>query len=156
MSSSLIVGTREKRFCFLSAGSRGEQFYRRKQKMLDNYFPVLMFIAIGLAIGVAPMVMGRFIAPNRPDPQKLSPYECGFDAFEEARMRFDVRYYLIAILFILFDLEVAFLLPWASIVKELAGNEAVRLFGFYEMFVFLGILVIGYVYVWRKGALDWE
>jgi len=124
--------------------------------MLDNYFPVLMFIAIGLAIGVAPMVMGRFIAPNRPDPQKLSPYECGFDAFEEARMRFDVRYYLIAILFILFDLEVAFLLPWASIVKELAGNEAVRLFGFYEMFVFLGILVIGYVYVWRKGALDWE
>lgn len=124
--------------------------------MLDNYFPVLMFIAIGLAIGIAPMVMGRFIAPNRPDPQKLSPYECGFDAFEEARMRFDVRYYLIAILFILFDLEVAFLLPWASIVKELAGNEAVRLFGFYEMFVFLGILVIGYVYVWRKGALDWE
>ena len=124
--------------------------------MLENYFPVLMFIAIGLAIGVAPMVMGRFIAPNRPDPQKLSPYECGFDAFEEARMRFDVRYYLIAILFILFDLEVAFLLPWASIVKELAGNEAVRLFGFYEMFVFLGILVVGYVYVWRKGALDWE
>jgi NADH-quinone oxidoreductase subunit A len=124
--------------------------------MLDNYFPVLMFIAIGLAIGIAPMVMGRFIAPNRPDPQKLSPYECGFDAFEEARMRFDVRYYLIAILFILFDLEVAFLLPWASIVKELAGNEAVRLFGFYEMFVFLGILVVGYVYVWRKGALDWE
>lgn len=124
--------------------------------MLENYFPVLMFIAIGLAIGIAPMVMGRFIAPNRPDPQKLSPYECGFDAFEEARMRFDVRYYLIAILFILFDLEVAFLLPWASIVKELAGNEAVRLFGFYEMFVFLGILVIGYVYVWRKGALDWE
>ena len=124
--------------------------------MLENYFPVLMFIAIGLAIGIAPMVMGRFIAPNRPDPQKLSPYECGFDAFEEARMRFDVRYYLIAILFILFDLEVAFLLPWASIVKELAGNEAVRLFGFYEMFVFLGILVVGYVYVWRKGALDWE
>lgn len=124
--------------------------------MLDNYFPVLMFIAIGLAVGIGPMVMGRFIAPNRPDPQKLSPYECGFDAFEDARMRFDVRYYLIAILFILFDLEVAFLLPWASIVKELAGSEAIRLFGFYEMFVFLGILVIGYVYVWRKGALDWE
>jgi len=124
--------------------------------MLENYFSVLMFIAIGLFVGIAPIVMGRLIAPNRPDPQKLSPYECGFDAFEEARMRFDVRYYLIAILFILFDLEVAFLLPWASIVKELAGNDAVRLFGFYEMFVFLGILVIGYVYVWRKGALDWE
>jgi NADH-quinone oxidoreductase subunit A len=124
--------------------------------MLDNYFSVLMFIAIGVAVGIAPMVLGRLLAPNRPDPQKLSPYECGFDAFEDARMRFDVRYYLIAILFILFDLEVAFLLPWASIVKELAGNESVRLFGFYEMFVFLGILVIGYVYVWRKGALDWE
>lgn len=124
--------------------------------MLENYFSVLMFIAVGLFVGIAPIVMGRLIAPNRPDPQKLSPYECGFDAFEEARMRFDVRYYLIAILFILFDLEVAFLLPWASIVKELAGNDAVRLFGFYEMFVFLGILVIGYVYVWRKGALDWE
>lgn len=124
--------------------------------MLNNYFPVLMFIAIGLFIGIAPMVSGRLLGPSRPDPQKLSPYECGFDAFEEARMRFDVRYYLIAILFILFDLEVAFLLPWASIVKELAGTESVRLFGFYEMFVFLGILVIGYVYVWRKGALDWE
>ncbi|MDP5240018.1 NADH-quinone oxidoreductase subunit A [Uliginosibacterium sp. 31-16] len=124
--------------------------------MLDNYFPVLMFIAIGLSIGVLPMVLGRLLAPNRPDPQKISPYECGFEPFEEARMRFDVRYYLIAILFILFDLEVAFLLPWASIVKELAGTESVRLFGFYEMFVFLGILVIGYVYVWRKGALDWE
>jgi NADH-quinone oxidoreductase subunit A len=124
--------------------------------MLNNYFPVLLFIAVGLAIGVMPMVLGRLLAPHKPDPQKLTPYECGFEPFEEARMRFDVRYYLIAILFILFDLEVAFLLPWASIVKELAGNEAVRLFGFYEMFVFLGILVIGYVYVWKKGALDWE
>ncbi|PLK48272.1 NADH-quinone oxidoreductase subunit A [Uliginosibacterium sp. TH139] len=124
--------------------------------MLNNYFPVLLFIAVGLAVGVAPMVLGRLLGPHRPDPQKLTPYECGFEPFEEARMRFDVRYYLIAILFILFDLEVAFLLPWASIVKELAGNEAVRLFGFYEMFVFLGILVIGYVYVWKKGALDWE
>lgn len=124
--------------------------------MLDNYLPVLMFIAVGLAIGIAPMIMGRLLAPNRPDPEKLSPYECGFDAFEEARMRFDVRYYLVAILFILFDIEVAFLLPWASIVKELAGSDSVRLFGFCEMFVFLGILVIGYVYVWRKGALDWE
>jgi NADH-quinone oxidoreductase subunit A len=124
--------------------------------MLDNYFPVLLFILVGIAVGVAPMVLGRLLAPNRPYQEKLSPYECGFEAFEDARMRFDVRYYLIAILFILFDLEVAFLLPWASIVKELAGDNTVRLFGFYEMFVFLGILVIGYVYVWRKGALDWE
>lgn len=124
--------------------------------MLNNYFPVLLFILVGLGVGVVPMILGRLIAPHKPDPEKLSPYECGFEPFEEARMRFDVRYYLIAILFILFDLEVAFLLPWASIIKELAGNEAVRLFGFYEMFVFLGILVIGYVYVWKKGALDWE
>jgi NADH-quinone oxidoreductase subunit A len=124
--------------------------------MLDNYFPVLLFIVVGVAIGIAPMVLGRLLAPNRPYQEKLSPYECGFEAFEDARMRFDVRYYLIAILFILFDLEVAFLLPWASIVKELAGDNTVRLFGFYEMFVFLGILVIGYVYVWKKGALDWE
>lgn len=124
--------------------------------MLDNYFPVLLFIVVGLAIGVVPMVLGRILAPNRPYQEKLSPYECGFEAFEDARMRFDVRYYLIAILFILFDLEVAFLLPWASIVKELAGSDVVRLFGFFEMFVFLGILVIGYVYVWKKGALNWE
>ncbi len=124
--------------------------------MLNSYFSVLLFIAVGLAVGAMPMLLGRLLAPYRPDPEKRSPYECGFEPFEEARMRFDVRYYLIAILFILFDLEVAFLLPWASIIKELAGNEAVRLFGFYEMFVFLGILVIGYVYVWKKGALDWE
>lgn len=124
--------------------------------MLNNYFPVLLFIVVGLAVGIAPMVLGRLLAPYKPDPEKLSPYECGFEPFEEARMRFDVRYYLIAILFILFDLEVAFLLPWASIVRELAGIEAVRMFGFVEMFVFLGILVVGYVYVWKKGALDWE
>lgn len=124
--------------------------------MLDSYFPVLLFVVVGVAIGIAPMVLGHLLAPNRPDPEKLSPYECGFDAFEDARMRFDVRYYLIAILFILFDLEVAFLLPWASILKELAGDVSVRLFGFFEMLVFLGILVVGYVYVWKKGALDWE
>lgn len=124
--------------------------------MLESYFPVLVFILVGVAIGVAPIVLGSLLGPNRPDPEKLSPYECGFDAFEDSRMRFDVRYYLIAILFILFDLEVAFLLPWASILKEIAGTANVRLFGFFEMFVFLGILVIGYVYVWKKGALDWE
>jgi NADH-quinone oxidoreductase subunit A len=133
-----------------------EQFPQEEAVMLNSYFPVLLFIAVGLAVGVMPMLLGRLLAPYKPDREKRSPYECGFEPFEEARMRFDVRYYLIAILFILFDLEVAFLLPWASIIKELAGNEAVRLFGFYEMFVFLGILVIGYVYVWKKGALDWE
>lgn len=124
--------------------------------MLENYFPVLLFILVGIAFGCAPMLMGRLIAPSRPDSEKLSPFECGFEPFEDARMKFDVRYYLIAILFILFDLEIAFLFPWASIFKEIVNTEAVRLFGFIEMFVFLGILVVGYVYAWAKGALDWE
>ncbi|TVO55300.1 NADH-quinone oxidoreductase subunit A [Denitromonas halophila] len=124
--------------------------------MLENYFPVLVFILVGLAFGVAPIVMGRLIAPHRPDSEKLSPFECGFEPFEDARMKFDVRYYLLAILFIIFDLEIAFLLPWATILREIAGTESLRLFGFFEMFVFLGILVIGYIWVWKKGALDWE
>ncbi|MFZ2629795.1 MAG: NADH-quinone oxidoreductase subunit A [Rugosibacter sp.] len=124
--------------------------------MLENYFPVLLFILVGIAFGCAPMLMGWLIAPNHPDSEKLSPFECGFEPFEDARMKFDVRYYLIAILFILFDLEIAFLFPWASIFKEIVSTEAVRLFGFVEMFVFIGILVVGYVYAWAKGALDWE
>lgn len=124
--------------------------------MLDNYFPVLVFILVGLAFGCAPILLGWLIAPNNPDSEKLSPFECGFEPFEDSRMKFDVRYYLIAIIFILFDLEIAFLFPWASIFKEIVSTEAVKLFGFVEMFVFIGILVVGYVYAWVKGALDWE
>ena len=124
--------------------------------MLENYFPVLVFILVGLAVGCAPLLLGRILAPHRPDDAKLSPYECGFEAFEDARMKFDVRYYLIAIIFILFDLEVAFLFPWASIFKEIVATDAVKFFGFIEMMVFLAILVVGYVYAWAKGALDWE
>jgi NADH-quinone oxidoreductase subunit A len=124
--------------------------------MLDNYFPVLVFILVGLAFGCAPILLGWLIAPNNPDSEKLSPFECGFEPFEDSRMKFDVRYYLIAIIFILFDLEIAFLFPWASIFKEIVSTEAVKLFGFVEMFVFIGILVVGYVYAWAKGALDWE
>lgn len=124
--------------------------------MLENYFPVLIFILVGLGFGCLPILLGRIVAPYRPDSEKLSPYECGFEAFEDARMKFDVRYYLIAILFILFDLEIAFLFPWATILREIAGTEALRIFGFFEMLVFLGILLIGYIYVWKKGALDWE
>ena len=123
---------------------------------LENYFPVLLFILIGVGVGVAPQVLGYLLGPQRPDAAKLSPYECGFEAFEDARMKFDVRYYLIAIIFILFDLEVAFLFPWASIFKEIVGNESIKMFGFVEMLVFLGILLVGYVYAWAKGALDWE
>jgi NADH-quinone oxidoreductase subunit A len=124
--------------------------------MLENYFPVLLFIILGVVIAAVPVVLGWVIAPHKPDAQKNSPYECGFEAFEDARMKFDVRYYLLAILFILFDLEVAFLLPWASILKEIAATPSLRAFGFFEMLVFLGVLIIGYVYVWKKGALDWE
>jgi len=124
--------------------------------MLESYFPVLIFILIGVAFGFAPVIAGLVVGPHRPDSEKLSPYECGFEAFEDARMKFDVRYYLIAILFILFDLEVAFLLPWATIFREIVATESVRWFGFIEMLVFIAILVVGFVYAWAKGALDWE
>ncbi|MCL5051982.1 NADH-quinone oxidoreductase subunit A [Dechloromonas agitata] len=124
--------------------------------MMENYFPILMFVLVGVAIGVLPVAMGFMLAPSRPDPEKLSPYECGFEAFEDARMKFDVRYYLIAILFILFDLEVAFLFPWATIFKDIVATESIKLFGFVEMLVFVAILVVGYIYAWAKGALEWE
>ena len=122
--------------------------------MLENYFPILIFIFVGLAIGVVPLTLGWLISlrlgTNKPDSAKLSPYECGFEAFEDARMKFDVRYYLVAILFILFDLEIAFLFPWAVVLKEIG------LFGFIAMMIFLAILVVGFIYEWKKGALEWE
>ncbi len=124
--------------------------------MLENYFPILVFILVGVTIGVLPIILGWLVAPNRPDSEKLSPYECGFEAFEDARMKFDVRYYLIAIIFILFDLEIAFLFPWAAIFKEIVETQAIKTFGFVEMMVFVAILVVGYVYAWAKGALEWE
>ncbi|MGB4812132.1 MAG: NADH-quinone oxidoreductase subunit A [Methylophilaceae bacterium] len=118
--------------------------------MLENYFPILLFILVGLAVGVLPLVLGKLVSPNKPDSEKNSPYECGFEAFEDARMKFDVRYYLVAILFILFDLEIAFLFPWAVVLKEIG------LAGFIAMLVFLGVLVIGFIYEWMKGALEWD
>ena len=118
--------------------------------MLAEYFPILLFIAVATAIGIAPMALGKLLGPSKPDPEKLSPYECGFEAFEDARMKFDVRYYLVAILFILFDLEIAFLFPWATVINEIGVA------GFVSMMVFLGILVVGFVYEWMKGALEWE
>ena len=124
--------------------------------MLENYFPVFVCVLVGLVFGVAPVITGMVVAPHRPDSEKLSPYECGFEAFEDARMKFDVRYYLISILFILFDLEVAFLVPWATIFGEIVSTESIKLFGFIEMLVFIAILVVGYAYAWAKGALDWE
>jgi NADH-quinone oxidoreductase subunit A len=127
-----------------------------RQIMLENYFPIFVFVLLGLAFGVGPLVSGMIVGPHRPNPEKNSPYECGFEAFEDARMKFDVRYYLLAILFILFDLEVAFLVPWATIFKEIVGTDSIKWFGFIEMLVFIAILVVGYVYAWAKGALDWE
>ena len=122
--------------------------------MLENYFPILLFIVVGLLVGSVAIAAGgglsRLLGHNRPDSEKLSPYECGFEAFEDARMKFDVRYYLVAILFILFDLEIAFLFPWAIVLNEIG------MFGFVAMVVFLAILVVGFVYEWMKGALDWE
>ena len=123
---------------------------------MENYFPILMFVLVGVAVGVLPVAMGFVLAPSRPDPEKLSPYECGFEAFEDARMKFDVRYYLIAILFILFDLEIAFLFPWATIFKDIVATDSIKLFGFVEMLVFVTVLVVGYAYAWAKGALEWE
>jgi NADH-quinone oxidoreductase subunit A len=117
---------------------------------LDQYLPVLLFILVGIAVGIAPQVIGYVLGPNRPDSAKNSPYECGFEAFEDARMKFDVRYYLVAILFILFDLEIAFLVPWAAALKD------VGIVGFIDIMIFLAILVLGFVYMWKKGALDWE
>ena len=122
--------------------------------MLEGYFPILLFIVVGLGVGIGPVVTGaimsRLVGGHRPDSEKLSPYECGFEAFEDARMKFDVRYYLVAILFILFDLEIAFLFPWAVVLQELG------LYGFLAMVFFLGILVVGFIYEWMKGALEWE
>ena len=122
--------------------------------MLENYFPVLLFLAVGAAVGVGGIVtsgvLARLTGSQNPDTEKLSPYECGFEAFEDARMKFDVRYYLVAILFILFDLEIAFLFPWAIVLQQIGW------FGLVSMLIFLGILVVGFVYEWKKGALEWE
>lgn len=118
--------------------------------MLENYLPVLIFLVIGLAVGAVMIVLGFVLSPHKPDEEKLSPYECGFEAFGDARMKFDVRYYLVAILFIIFDLEIAFLFPWAIVLEDIG------VFGYTAMAIFLGILVIGFIYEWKKGALEWE
>jgi len=118
--------------------------------LLLEYLPILIFLGLATAMAGAMVGMSYVMAGQRPDPEKNSAYECGFDAFDDARHRFDVRYYLVAILFIIFDLEVAFLFPWAVSLSEIG------LFGFWSMVVFLGVLTIGFVYEWRKGALEWE
>jgi NADH-quinone oxidoreductase subunit A len=118
--------------------------------VLAEYLPALLFLIVAAAIGVVLLLVGWALGPRRPDAEKLSPYECGFEAFEDARMKFDVRYYLVAILFIIFDLEIAFLFPWAVVFKDIGISALLA------MALFLAILVIGFVYEWKKGALDWE
>ena len=119
-------------------------------RVLTEYFPVLLFLSVAAVIGVALLVLGNLFGPKKPAAEKAAPYECGFEAFEDARMKFDVRYYLVAILFILFDLEIAFLFPWAVALQDVGVT------GFVAVVVFLSILVIGFAYEWKKGALDWE
>ncbi|MCN4143597.1 MAG: NADH-quinone oxidoreductase subunit A [Thiohalomonas sp.] len=118
--------------------------------MLENYLPVLIFMGVGLLVGIGMTVMGLILSLDRPDREKNSPYECGFEAFEDSRLKFDVRYYLVAILFIIFDLEIAFLFPWAVVL------DTIGTFGLLAMAIFLGLIVVGFIYEWKKGALEWE
>src|SRR5210317_61732 len=118
--------------------------------MLENYLPILVFLVIATVLGLALLALGFIFGPHQPDPAKNSPYECGFEAFDDSRMKFDVRYYLVAILFIIFDLEIAFLFPWA------VSLDAVGKFGLLSMALFLAILVVGFIYEWKKGALEWD
>jgi len=118
--------------------------------MLQNYVPILIFLAIALVVGVVPIIAGLILGKRIPEDAKDSPYECGFDAFEDSRMRFDVRYYLVAILFIIFDLEIAFLFPWAVALRDIGMQ------GLLAMALFLGVLIVGFIYEWKKGALNWD
>ena len=118
--------------------------------MLQEYIPILIFLGVATGLGILLLSLGFLIGQGGKDAEKLSPYECGFEAFDDSRMKFDVRYYLVAILFIIFDLEIAFLFPWAIALEEIG------VFGFWAMMLFLGILVVGFVYEWMKGALEWE
>ena len=122
--------------------------------LLREYLPIVVFLALAVGLGLAFILAAVFLAPSRPDAEKLSAYECGFNAFDDARMKFDVRFYLVSILFIIFDLEVAFLFPWAVSMFDLSKGGMV--FAFWSMMVFLGVLTVGFIYEWKKGALEWE
>lgn len=119
-------------------------------ELLREYLPILVFLGLAIALGLILIIAAFVVAVRNPDPEKVSAYECGFNAFDDARMKFDIRFYLVAILFIIFDLEVAFLFPWATAFQH------VGLFGFWSMVVFLGVLTVGFIYEWRKGALEWD
>ena len=138
-----VMTARMMRAAFAGATNRGP-------RVLAEYLPTLLFLIVATGIGVALIVIGRLIGPRRPDAQKLSPYECGFEAFEDARMKFDVRYYLIAIQFIVFDLEIIFIVPWTLVFQDLGARALIT------MGLFVGMLFLGFIYVWKKGALEWE
>jgi NADH-quinone oxidoreductase subunit A len=133
-----------------SPGAKGKQGSNIMSELLTSYVPIAIFIGISLVIGLALLIAPFAVAYKAPDSEKLSAYECGFNAFDDARMKFDIRFYLVSILFIIFDLEVAFLFPWAVSFGEIGW------FGFWSMMVFLGVLTIGFIYEWKKGALEWE
>lgn len=141
MSSPGVV---KRRTCYFSNA------IRKERSLLENYLPILMFLIIGIGIGLIAAAIGYLLGPRRPNAEKLSSYECGFEPFDDARMPFDVRFYLVAILFIIFDLETAFLVPWAVTFRKLGW------FGINAMGIFLGLLIIGFIYEWKKGALEWE
>ena len=134
------------KFLFLCGAARTG----RMDQLLKDYLPLVVFIGVALGIGLALLIAPFIVAYRQPDPEKLSAYECGFNAFDDARMKFDVRFYLVSILFIIFDLEVSFLFPWAVAFDQLGP------FGFWSMMIFLGVLTIGFIYEWRKGALEWD
>jgi len=125
---------------------------------LLDWLPILVFLGIAIALGVLFLLMPAIIAPTEPDPEKLSTYECGFNAFDDARMKFDVQFYIVAILFIIVDLDVAFLFPWAVTLfnPELGADRDFQIFAFWSMFVFLAVFAIGFLYEWKKGALEWR
>jgi NADH-quinone oxidoreductase subunit A len=139
---------------FRGAGAGGHVRRALAKWLMDNllaqYFPILLFLGLSGILALVLLVLPMIVAPSRPDAEKTSAYECGFNAFDDARMKFDVRFYLVAILFIIFDLEVTFLFPWAITLKEIGW------FGFWSMMVFLSILIVGFIYEWKKGALEWE
>jgi NADH-quinone oxidoreductase subunit A len=133
-----------------SGDARAPREKAAMQELMSAYLPLVIFIGVALVIGLALLIAPFIVAYKQPDSEKLSAYECGFNAFDDARMKFDVRFYLVAILFIIFDLEVAFLFPWAVAFGELGW------FGFWSMMIFLGVLTIGFIYEWKKGALEWD
>jgi NADH-quinone oxidoreductase subunit A len=146
--------TRGRRWLSAEGGLEGFPVTQSLNQLLLGYLPLIVFIAVAAVIGLALLVSAFLVAYKQPDPEKLSAYECGFNAFDDARMKFDVRFYLVSILFIIFDLEVAFLFPWAITLTKMGWTTAV--FAFWSMMAFLGVLTVGFIYEWKKGALEWE